>query len=118
MLSSRNSDLESSAPTVFDEPKNGDRGAVDEVVAPGEETPQDVQQEKGDPYLVQWDGPDDPANPKVWKLAQCTVVSHVFSELESALPMVSYHLGRCDRFERDFCKLGAVWSRGSAHRKV
>ncbi|KAG8685542.1 hypothetical protein FRC08_013054 [Ceratobasidium sp. 394] len=66
MPSSRNSDLESSAPTVFDEPKNGDRGAVDEVVAPGEETPQDVQQEKGDPYLVQWDGPDDPANPKNW----------------------------------------------------
>ncbi|KAG9075524.1 hypothetical protein FS749_012791 [Ceratobasidium sp. UAMH 11750] len=118
MPSSRNSDLESSAPTVFDEPKNDDRGAVDEVVAPGEETPQHVQQEKGDPYLVQWDGLDDPANPKVWNHAQCVVVSHVFSELESALPMVSYHLGRGDRLERHVCELGAVWSRGSAHRKV
>ncbi|KAG8740384.1 hypothetical protein FRC10_004393 [Ceratobasidium sp. 414] len=64
---SRNSDLESSAPTVFDESKNNDdRGAVDQVVAPGEESPSDVQQEKGDPYLVQWDGPEDPANPKNW----------------------------------------------------
>lgn len=63
---SRNSDVESAAPTVVDDAKpNGDQGAVDQVVAPGEETPQEVQQEKSDPFLVQWDGPDDPDNPKV-----------------------------------------------------
>ncbi|KAF8595800.1 MFS general substrate transporter [Ceratobasidium sp. AG-I] len=68
---SRNSDVESVAPTVVDDPKPrpDDQGAVDQVVAPGEETPQEVQQEKGDPFLVQWDGPDDPDNPKNWSRA-------------------------------------------------
>ncbi|KAG8782414.1 hypothetical protein FRC12_020848, partial [Ceratobasidium sp. 428] len=64
---SRNSDVESSAHTIVDEAKRADdRGGVNQVVAPGEETPGDVQQEKADPYLVQWDGPNDPANPKNW----------------------------------------------------
>jgi hypothetical protein len=62
---SHNSDVESSAPTVVDEPKPRDEGAVDQVIAPGEETPREIQREKADPFLVQWDGPDDPANPKV-----------------------------------------------------
>ncbi|QRW15487.1 major facilitator superfamily transporter [Ceratobasidium sp. AG-Ba] len=66
---SRNSDIESSANTVVDEPQrrvDRDPGAVDEVVAPGEEPLNEVEQEKGDPFLVQWDGPDDPDNPKNW----------------------------------------------------
>jgi hypothetical protein len=65
---SHNSDIESSAPTVVDEPKSRDGGAVDQVIAPGEESPQDVQQEKADPFLVQWDGPNDAANPKVSRM--------------------------------------------------
>ncbi|CAE6446657.1 unnamed protein product [Rhizoctonia solani] len=61
------SDLESAAPTIVDDNRSKtDRGDVDEVIAPGEESPEIIKDEKGDPFLVQWDGPDDPANPKNW----------------------------------------------------
>jgi hypothetical protein len=65
-LRNSRSDLESTAPTVVEDARpNIDPGAVDQVIAPGEEPPTDVRDEKGDPFLVQWNGPDDPANPKV-----------------------------------------------------
>ena len=82
---SRNSDVESVAPTVVDDtkPRRNDQGAVDQVVAPGEETPQEVQQEKGDPFLVQWDGPDDPDNPKV----------SIIPSFSSHLTQVNYRIG-------------------------
>ncbi|CAE7156491.1 unnamed protein product [Rhizoctonia solani] len=72
--SNRNSrseaDVESTAPTIVDDNRSkNDLGDVDQVVAPGEETPQAIKDEKGDPYLVKWDGPDDPANPKNWSRA-------------------------------------------------
>ncbi|KAB5589458.1 MFS transporter [Ceratobasidium theobromae] len=57
------SDVESTAPTVVDEGPSSD---VDQVIAPGEEPAKQIQDEKKDPYLVHWDGPDDPANPKNW----------------------------------------------------
>ncbi|CAE6425089.1 unnamed protein product [Rhizoctonia solani] len=72
--SNRNShsegDVESAAPTIVDDNRSkNDPGDVGEVVAPGEETPQEIKDEKGDPYLVKWDGPDDPGNPKNWSRA-------------------------------------------------
>ncbi|KAG8680413.1 hypothetical protein FRC11_002525, partial [Ceratobasidium sp. 423] len=61
------SDVESVAPTIVDENRSkNDEGDVDEVIAPGEESPKQIKDEKGDAFLVQWDGPDDPANPKNW----------------------------------------------------
>ncbi|KAH7317498.1 MFS general substrate transporter [Rhizoctonia solani] len=61
------SDLESAAPTIVDDNRSKtDRGDVDEVIAPGEESPENIKDEKGHPFLVQFDGPDDPANPKNW----------------------------------------------------
>ncbi|KAF8687127.1 MFS general substrate transporter, partial [Rhizoctonia solani] len=61
------SDVESAAPTIVDDNRpNNDPGDVGEVIAPGEESAQEIKDEKGDPFLVQWDGPDDPANPKNW----------------------------------------------------
>ncbi|CAE6450446.1 unnamed protein product [Rhizoctonia solani] len=61
------SDVESAAPTIVDDNRSkNDPGDVDEVVAPGEESAKEIKEEKGDPFLVQWDGPDDPANPKNW----------------------------------------------------
>ncbi|ELU43026.1 polyamine transporter 1 [Rhizoctonia solani AG-1 IA] len=60
------SDVESAAPTIVDDNRSkNDPGDVGEVIAPGEESAQEIKDEKGDPFLVQWDGPDDPANPKV-----------------------------------------------------
>lgn len=80
---SPNSDVESVAPTIVDDAKpRGDQGAVDQVVAPGEETPQAIQQEKGDPFLVQWDGPDDPGNPKVSTLSDfCAQLTQINSRI-------------------------------------
>ncbi|KAL5636342.1 hypothetical protein ACGC1H_004977 [Rhizoctonia solani] len=64
---SRSDDVESAAPTIVDDNRSrNDPGDVDEVVAPGEGTPKELKDEKADPYLVKWDGPDDPGNPKNW----------------------------------------------------
>ncbi|KZO96212.1 MFS general substrate transporter [Calocera viscosa TUFC12733] len=41
-------------------------GDIEEVVAPGEDDPAVIEREKQDPYLVEWDGVDDPGNPKNW----------------------------------------------------
>ncbi|CCO36176.1 putative MFS-type transporter C409,08 [Rhizoctonia solani AG-1 IB] len=61
------SDVESTAPTIVDDTRSkNDPGDVDQVIAPGEESAKQITDEKADSFLVQWDGPDDPANPKNW----------------------------------------------------
>ncbi|CCO32469.1 putative MFS-type transporter C409,08 [Rhizoctonia solani AG-1 IB] len=61
------SDVESTAPTIVDDTRSkNDPGDVDQVIAPGEESAKQITDEKADSFLVQWDGPNDPANPKNW----------------------------------------------------
>ena len=42
----------------------------DETKAETAATGQDSQEEERDPNIVDWDGPDDPANPQNWYAAQ------------------------------------------------
>ncbi|CAE6449493.1 unnamed protein product [Rhizoctonia solani] len=67
MAESTDRNSRSDVPTIVDDTRSkNDPGDVDQVIAPGEESAKQITDEKADSFLVQWDGPNDPANPKNW----------------------------------------------------
>ena len=69
-----------------------DEEAAREVLDP--DNPDDIEEVVADEYLVDWDGPDDPANPRNWKLWY-KVFGLVTVAMQTLVVYVDFLLGLC-----------------------